>query len=64
MDQTCPECSEELSFDEVDIGLGTLKGNWRCDFCGWTLEEMRRKQLDYIMYKEGSANGLEKDQAL
>jgi len=33
----CPECGEELDYDEVDIGVGTFKGNYRCPnpACGW-----------------------------
>ena len=26
----CPKCGEELDCDEVDIGVGILKGNYRC----------------------------------
>jgi len=34
----CPKCDEELDCDEVDIGVGTLKGNYRCPNpdCGWS----------------------------
>lgn len=31
----CPVCKEELSYDEVDIGVGIQTGNYRCDSCGW-----------------------------
>ena len=31
----CPICGSELSYDEVDIGVGTQTGNYRCDVCGW-----------------------------
>ena len=31
----CPVCRSILTFDEVDIGVGTLTGNYRCDSCGW-----------------------------
>jgi len=33
----CPSCDEELDCDEVDIGVGTMKGNYRCPNpdCGW-----------------------------
>lgn len=32
----CPVCKEELTCDEVDIGVGTMIGNCRCDSCGWS----------------------------
>ena len=32
----CPECgSKELTFDEVDIGVGIQTGNYGCQICGW-----------------------------
>ena len=31
----CPKCGTKLDFDEVDIGEGTLRGNYRCPGCGW-----------------------------
>ena len=35
----CPECgNEECWRDEVDIGVGTQYGPWRCDECGWMEE--------------------------
>jgi len=35
----CPKCGSDLSYDEVDIGVGTQQGNFRCDFCSWTPED-------------------------
>jgi hypothetical protein len=35
----CPQCGNELDCDEVDIGVGVMKGNWRCPKCGWTPED-------------------------
>jgi hypothetical protein len=32
----CPNCGAELEFDEVDIGVGTLRGNPGCPECHWT----------------------------
>lgn len=34
-ERSCPDCGQPLSCDEVDIGVGTMCGNWRCDNCGW-----------------------------
>jgi hypothetical protein len=31
----CPFCDQECVREEVDIGVGTLNGPWRCDHCGW-----------------------------
>lgn len=31
----CPACALPLDYDEVDIGVGTLKGDFRCPDCGW-----------------------------
>ena len=35
----CPNCGKDLTYDEVDIGVGTLTGNHRCDWCGWLPED-------------------------
>ena len=35
----CPMCGEELTRDEVDIGVGIMYGPPRCDYCGWFAEE-------------------------
>ncbi len=32
---TCPQCNEQCDRDEVDIGVGTMCGPWRCNYCGW-----------------------------
>ncbi len=34
----CPRCGSELDFDEVDIGVGVLRGNPGCPSCHWTPE--------------------------
>lgn len=33
----CPHCgsADQLWRDEVDVGVGTIYGPWRCDYCGW-----------------------------
>lgn len=35
----CPKCGSDLWFDEVDIGVGILKGNFSCQECGWVQED-------------------------
>ena len=35
----CPICNNECDFDEIDIGIGTQKGNYHCDHCGWVEKE-------------------------
>lgn len=35
MDEFCPECNAPLDIDEVDIGVGVQRGNYRCPDCGW-----------------------------
>lgn len=37
MKDLCPVCDEELDRDEVDIGVGTLYGPPRCNYCGWQI---------------------------
>jgi transcription elongation factor Elf1 len=44
----CPRCDEELNCDEVDIGVGTLQGNYHCDSCGWSEQEI----LDNLLMEE------------
>jgi hypothetical protein len=31
----CPQCNDDCWRDEVDIGVGTQYGPWRCSSCGW-----------------------------
>jgi len=34
--KNCPECgSEDVTRDEVDIGVGIQYGPWFCATCGW-----------------------------
>ena len=33
---TCPNCKELLDYDEVDIGVGVARGNYRCPNCFWS----------------------------
>lgn len=36
----CPRCGKQLTYDEVDIGVGTLRGNPGCESCHWTPEPL------------------------
>lgn len=36
MRDKCPRCGEKIEYDEVDIGVGTLRGNAGCQACHWT----------------------------
>ena len=47
MENSCPKCGEELNFDEVDIGVGVMQGNWRCDNCGWTPPTWEEVEKEY-----------------
>ena len=38
-DDLCPQCGEPLEFDEVDIGVGVLRGNPRCFDCQWVEDD-------------------------
>lgn len=31
----CPRCGETLECDEVDVGVGIIRGNWGCPACHW-----------------------------
>ena len=33
---TCPDCGAPLDWDEVDIGVGVQRGNYRCTECDWS----------------------------
>jgi hypothetical protein len=46
----CPKCNSELDYDEVDIGVGVLKGNYRCpnSNCDWT-EKEEREIIDSLL---------------
>ena|SRR3972149_3035849 len=39
-ERTCPKCDYILSYEEVDIGVGTQRGNYHCDNCGWNEEDL------------------------
>lgn len=32
----CPRCGSTLEYDEVDVGVGTVRGNVGCPECLWT----------------------------
>jgi len=36
MNDTCPRCGDVLDYDEVDVGVGTIRGNPGCPSCHWT----------------------------
>lgn len=50
----CPVCDSNLSYDEVDIGVGVQTGNYRCDCCGWSPE---RDNEDYWEEVTGKFDG-------
>ena len=33
----CPDCGDEVCYDEVDVGVGVIRGPIWC-YCGWTEE--------------------------
>lgn len=35
LEDLCPECGADLEYDEVDIGVGIMRGNPGCRDCGW-----------------------------
>lgn len=35
VDPSCPDCGAGLWRDEVEIGVGTMSGPWRCSECPW-----------------------------
>lgn len=35
-DDRCPRCGEPLEYDEVDVGVGTVRGNPGCPSCHWS----------------------------
>lgn len=32
---TCPNCGDNCSRDEADVGVGVIYGPWGC-YCGWS----------------------------
>ena len=49
MDETCPECGAPIIYDEVDIGVGTMRGNPHCD-CGWSPDYSKLLKEGQIFY--------------
>jgi len=45
----CPKCNAVLNCEEVDIGVGTQQGNFRCDRCGWNETD----EVSRLFQKEG-----------
>jgi hypothetical protein len=35
----CPRCGEPLEFDEVDVGVGVIRGNPGCPACHWVSDQ-------------------------
>ena len=46
MTDVCPKCGGELEYEEVDIGVGTLRGNPGCPDCHWTPDQNPREKHD------------------
>ena len=44
----CPRCGETIIYDEVDIGVGMMRGNACCDVCGWCMDDEIRKMSDEV----------------
>lgn len=40
----CPCCGEELSYDEVDVGVGTMRGSAFCPSCYWSADNDRQPE--------------------
>ena len=58
MEESCPKCGKELTCDEVDIGVGVMTGNYRCNFCGWNEKESLDSMFnDDCPHDEGYVNG-------
>jgi hypothetical protein len=53
-DESCPDCSEPLDFDEVDISVGVQRGNPRCPNCGWEPRTKEEKQADDEYFRSGT----------
>lgn len=49
---TCPKCGAPLEYDEVDIGVGTIRGNPGCPDCHWTPDENPREKGDGIEFSD------------
>ncbi len=45
----CPKCNEELDYDEVDIGVGLMKGNYHCEACGWSDQDEILLPIDNLI---------------
>jgi len=49
----CPQCGQECEQEEVDIGVGTLKGPPYCLFCHWDASEGENELLkDFGLLKK------------
>ena len=52
-DEFCPRCKEPLDYDEVDVGVGVIRGNYGCPNCFWNdqdedcLRELTTTETDH-----------------
>jgi len=53
---TCPKCGTELEYDEVDIGVGTLRGNPGCPECHWTPSDENPIDIDDDAIRQGETS--------
>lgn len=48
-EEKCPRCGEPLEYDEVDIGVGTMRGNPGCPACFWTPDQEPEAHLRVML---------------
>lgn len=48
VEETCPECGGSIMREEVDVGVGTLRGPACCERCGWSEEKEANKVLKMV----------------
>lgn len=51
----CPNCGDDLEFDEVDIGVGVERGNPRCLSCGWYPNVVKRHSSECTKVLHGQS---------
>jgi len=53
----CPECGAECWRNEVDVGVGIIRDEWKCTECSWDEGQAFANWEDFLDFKQSGGRG-------